>query len=343
MWILLYFRGNIFFKRRDIMKFKQNHFRKIPEKLLFELSQIKSDTVLVSTNISVSIKDVADGKYKNWNINSISDLADDSVIDFIPSKKEGPTSKINLVGRTIILRDLPKEDKSWNITGPNFGDYSKGTHTATITKPVFQKEYELPREIHLSIKKTDNKKNNDEMQLKIWIQEPLHKAEKSFPDDLLFNLNILQESTGNCDVISSSQEENDKLIEEKQKDWEFLPIGTGDIRDKILQKIGNKKDISDSSQERIDYFTNPPFEIVGHINGINSFERYIGLELPNGVIILENFNYGNAIYVLKSDWETFSKMTRGELIKRRSSETERITHNKNWKINLETVLGINHK
>ncbi len=36
-------------------------------------------------------------------------------------------------------------------------------------------------------------------------------------------------------------------------------------------------------------------------------------------------------------------MTRGELIKRKSSDTERIPHKKNWKINLETVLGFNHK
>ncbi|MGR8826063.1 hypothetical protein N2E09_00400 [Leuconostoc citreum] len=325
------------------MKFKQNHFRKIPEKLLFTLSQIKSNTVLVSTNISVSAKDLTDGKYRKWNINSINDLADNSVIDFIPSKKEGPTSKINLVGKTIILRDLPKEDKSWNITGPNFGDYSKGTHTATITQPVFQREYELPREIHLSIKQTDTEHSKDELQLQIWIKEPLRRDEKTFSDDLLFGLNLLQESTGNSGIISSSRSENDKLIEEKQKDWEFLPVGTGDIRGTILQKIGNKKVISDSSQERIDYFTNPPFKIVGHINGINSFERYIGLELPNGIVILENFNYGNAIFVFKKDWESFSKMTRGELIKRKSSDTERIPHKKNWKINLETVLGFSHK
>lgn len=94
------------------MKFKQNHFRKTPRKLLFKLSPVKSDTVLVSTNISVSTKDIADGKYKKWNINSINGLADGSVIDFIPSMKEDPTSKINLVGKTIVLRDLPKEDKS---------------------------------------------------------------------------------------------------------------------------------------------------------------------------------------------------------------------------------------
>lgn len=325
------------------MKFKQNHFRKTPEKLLFELSQIQSNTVLVSTNISVSTKDITDGKYKKWNINSIDDLSDKAPIDFIPSKKEGPTSKINLVGKTIILRDLPKEDKSWNITGPNFGDYSKGTHTATITKPVFQKEYELPREIHLSVKQTDTEQSNDKIQLQIWIQEPLRRDEKTFPDDLLFGLNLLQESTGNCGIISSSQAENDKLIEEKQKDWEFLPVGTGNIRSKILQKLGNKKEIPESSQERIDYFTNPPFEIVGHINGINSFERYIGLELPNGIIILENFNYGNAIFVFKKDFDSFSKMTRGELIRRKSSDTERIPHKKNWKINLETVLGFNRE
>lgn len=342
MWFLLYFRGNIICKRRNIMKFKQNHFRKIPEKLLFDLSQIKSNTVIVSTKINISNTDLTDGKYKKWNINSIKDLADKSVIDFIPSKKEGPTSKINLVGKTIILRDLPKEDKSWNITGPNFGDYSKGTHTATITKPVFQKEYELPREIHLSITQTDTEQSKDEIQLQIWIQEPLRRDEKTFPDDLLFSLNLLQESTGNCGIVSTSQAENDKLIEEKQKDWEFLPVGTGNIRSKILQKVG-KKEIPKSSQERIDYFTNPPFEIVGHINGINSFERYIGLELPNGVIILENFNYGNAIFVFKKNFESFSKMTRGELIKRRSSDTERIPHKKNWKINLETVLGFNRK
>lgn len=325
------------------MKFKQNHFRKVPDNLLFELSQIKSDTVIVSTNINVSTKDVGDGKYKKWHINSINDLADGSIIDFIPSMKAGPNSKINVVGKTVVLRDLPKEDKSWNITGPNFGDYSKGTHTATITKPVFQKEYELPREVHLSIKQTDTEQSKDEIQLQIWIQEPLRRDEKTFPDDLLFSLNLLQESTGNCGIKSSSQEENDKLIEEKQKDWEFLPVGTGDIRGKILQKISNKKSISDASQERINYFTNPPFEIIGHINGINSFERYIGLELPSGVIILENFNYGNAIFVFKENFESFSKMTRGELIKRKSSDTERIPHTQNWKINLETVVGRNHK
>ena len=60
--------------------------------------------------------------------------------------------------------------------------------------------------------------------------------------------------------------------------------------------------------------------------------------MDNDVVVLENIRSGNAIYVFYQDWKTLSKLSRTELMKRKSEDMIRIPHMGNWKQLLETTI-----
>jgi len=73
--------------------------------------------------------------------------------------------------------------------------------------------------------------------------------------------------------------------------------------------------------------------------GKDEFEGYIVFTFahtPNA--LLECPVFGNAIYIINSDWERLSRMTKQEL--RRSPEVTRIIHKPNWFQRVKRELGI---
>ena len=59
---------------------------------------------------------------------------------------------------------------------------------------------------------------------------------------------------------------------------------------------------------RLKLFAKLPVEKL--IKGTNSFSSYIGALYADDLVVFENMNYGNALYVLYDDWQDVSKRSR---------------------------------
>ncbi|MDZ1756463.1 hypothetical protein M2Z52_26545, partial [Klebsiella pneumoniae] len=68
------------------------------------------------------------------------------------------------------------------------------------------------------------------------------------------------------------------------------------------------------------------------VTGNSTFSNYIGAMLEDDLVVFENIEYGNAIYILYDDWDEISKLSRIDLLSGRAgSNFDRIIHSGNWK------------
>lgn len=318
------------------MHFKQNNFVKVPEKLTIKLNEIKNDNIIVGSEITLS-KDNVD-IYPYNELSKLGNLQIGTPVIFLPKVTQGRYSKRNTLGRTIKLKNIDKVEKSWAIEGPNFGDYSNGTHTAIITKLVWQTKTEFPK--NLSITMMPVAISDGQITIKIQIDTPLNKNSETFREDLLFFINLLNENIHDVDVFSVNEEENAKLaLKTENVNWELLPLGERDIKTILRTKFGNTLHTNFQNNESINFFLNSKPLIDKYISGTGRFERYFGMYFKNGIVVLEDFHYGNATYVFHNNWEELSKMSRTELMHLNSSDIERITHNRNWKTRINYIIN----
>jgi hypothetical protein len=165
----------------------------------------------------------------------------------------------------------------------------------------------------------------------------LNKTTDGFLDDLLFNLNLLQENIGSSDIFASEATYED-YVKTIYVDWELLPIGERDADiNKFVAKFHLKKK-SDIERlvDRYDVLLKlQPEELI---SGTSGFRRYFGAKFSNDLVVFENLEYGNAIYVMYEDWKTLSQKTRVELLKGDNRGFDRIVHTKNWKVQLDFLV-----
>ena len=67
------------------------------------------------------------------------------------------------------------------------------------------------------------------------------------------------------------------------------------------------------------------------VRGVDSFNGYIGALFPDGISVFDNAQYGNAVYVLKGDWEDLTKKSRGDLRRLPPGSVIHVPHHGDWK------------
>lgn len=71
--------------------------------------------------------------------------------------------------------------------------------------------------------------------------------------------------------------------------------------------------------------------------------RYFGAQFSDNLVVFENIEYGNAIYILFDNWAEISQMSRIDILQRKEKDFIRLPHRKNWervlKHNLDKLLG----
>ncbi len=316
------------------MKRWKKNFRKVPIEIMSKLDMIESSDIVVGCAKQIPLSDIESGIYEHIGItaNAGSISFEESLI---PEKETGRYSKYNVNGREIVLKHLPMVSASYTAEVPNYGDWSNGSHDITWTRQVYQRDYYLPQLLNINIELIDQ--TNDLFTFKFSIDTILSKEDTNFEEDLLYHCNVLQENVGICDVFAADSTA-EEYIETLYVDWELLPPGVRGASSAILGTIRNTSNIDKGDlEERIKFFET--LNIRNYIRGRNRFSLYFGAILQNGLVILENVRYGNAIYVFKKDWEEFSKLSRTELINIHSSDIIRVQHTSNWKNNVTRAIS----
>lgn len=309
---------------------KRIHFRRIPDYIHQEVSTAKTQYLSVVSFIPTTKESIKNGIFKKFGI----EYSGNNVIYPETLKSDamrGTYARRNIFGYDFIHRDKPKVPKTITWEVPNFGDPDKGYHEISRKLMVYQRTHIPARDWDVSL----NVENQDDNQVLITAKliAPLDKDSDRINEDLFFAINLMQEQFSDCHALDSGLS-NEEIKNITVVDWEIFPPGTIDgFLGKALKRI------KDPSPEKVESFKqrtnilkqlNPVEYILGA--GMNS--KYFGAKFAENVVVFENLEYGNAIYILSDNWKKISRMSRIDILRKHENEYIRILHNKGWENNL---------
>ncbi len=319
----------------------KKNINKIPETIYKKLETITSNEIVVGCAIKFRKEDILSGKLSGLGIK-----LDQNGLQFplsvVPSKDSGKYSNININGREIIRKDLPKEIHYNSVESPNYGDSYNGTHTVNLPYEKYPRDFQPPRELEILISCKDCKPNLPNYIIAFQVQEVLDKNAKDFENKLFEDLNFLQENIGTFGIEAA----NIPIIEYAKSlhvSWEILPPGT---LDDTIQRIFHGKTPTtqekNTAKERYEFFQSlKPKSLVF---GQSGFRRYFGALLEDNLVVFENIEYGNAVYILFDNWEELSKLSRIDLLSGKfGTSFERVIHNTGWKSDVKTIVAEKRK
>jgi hypothetical protein len=307
----------------------KKNLRKIPNDINEKIKSIKGDEIVVGCAVKFKIDTIASGKLKHLGI-EITPEGLRIPKSLIPSEDQGKFSSYNINGIEIVRKDLPKETHYNSIESPNWGDSYNGTHTVNLPYKKYPREFHSPRELEIIMDCKDIRPNLPNYVIAFRINEVISKKSSEFQDILFEDLNLLQENIGSCG-IEPADVPLAEYVKSLQVSWEILPPGT--IEETVARIFHGRISTTQEKNiaaERYEFFKS--FNPKSLIFGNSGFRRYFGALLEENLVLFENIQYGNAIYILFNDWEDLSKRSRIDLIAGKFGDNfERIVHNSGWK------------
>ena len=307
------------------------HFRRIPDYIEQELRSIQSQHVIVAAVINCPLTDISRGAFRHLSIQ----FSEGNLVipnNLYPENLHGTYAKRNRNGIVWIHKCLPKITKTFSFYSPNFGDPNKGYHTTYIDREVYQRSFEPPRdwEIRLQLLSQDEER----IRIRIQINAVLDRQHTDFRRDLFFAINLLQEQCRECHIFDAYITD-EELARITTVGWEIFPPGT---LDRAVSTITTRLRSSSTQRQReIENRANalsrlhPTEYIVG--SGMNS--HYFGAKFGENIVVFENVDYGNALYILFDNWQEISQMSRIDILKRHERDFIRIIHKDGWQKTLK--------
>lgn len=311
----------------------KKNLRHIPDQIRKRINAFALDDIVVACVKRLKAEDIS--RYAHLGLA----LNDGTVVlpaPAVPSARMGRYSATNVEGREVIRKDLPMTTSTRTWETPNWGDWSKGSHTHSVTRDVYQREFIPPKELELSVELLETR-GDGQFTIKFAIDQVLSKQSPDLDAELLYNLNLLQESVGAVDVFPSAATlaEYTKTV---QIDWEILP--PGQVDEVIRRMLSGKRPVTPDQlkvmEERLQAMSR--LKPTAYIAGTNGFLRYFGAQFADNIVAFENLTYGNAIYVMFEGWEVLSKRSRIDLLKGPRDGFERVEHRRGWRARLAAVL-----
>lgn len=244
----------------------------------------------------------------------------------------GPATRRNTNGRTIVLRDQPKELHSWDVLWGR-EQFCGRDETEWVEDYVTRSCYRFPRR-HVP-------PENVEVSL---IENS--SGDRFFATDVLDHqnterwivaMNMMLEINGSVWVLKP-EEIDLPLAPTRRVNWRLLPPGTSwtELQPLLEVTVRNlRSDLHRAVATRklhdIHRF-NPDLVVVGE----GGFNRYVAFCFKSrGFVVLESIEPNNATYILGNDWEQVSQMSKGEILAE-NLHLARFVHGRAWRAELES-------
>ena len=310
------------------------NFRQVPHTIRQRLETFSLDDVVVACAKLLRPQDIE--KYAHLGLQ----ITDGQIVlppPAVPDISAGKYSKMNIEGKDVIRRDLPKIQKEFCFYAPDWGDWSNGSHLVCNTRDVYRRDFIPPKEVTLSAVLLEMR--NGSFLIKFAIDQVISRRSEDFESELLYNLNILQENVGAADIFPSEATIADYTATVRV-DWELLPIGQLGAHDAVMRLLHGRRPITTEQQaimeERLEIFSR--LRPTHFVSGTSGFSRYFGAKYADDFIVFENIRYGNALYVMFENWQELSQRNRIDLLKGNRDGFERIEHKEGWEDRLEAML-----
>ncbi|MGB3750772.1 MAG: hypothetical protein WA945_04340, partial [Arcobacteraceae bacterium] len=200
----------------------KKNLRKVPSNIYNKLKNIDSRYIVVGV-LKTFTKDYILEK----NLDHLNILFDDENLivqnEIMPLETQGKYSDKNMNGYEIVRDDLPKETHYRTMEVPSYGS-SYRTHIVNMPYEKYPRDSIAPRLSTINIEYNNVSAVKDKFAIKFEINEVLDRESKTFEEDLLFCLNLMQENIYACNVFPSGSTYED-YIKNTQLSWEFLPPG----------------------------------------------------------------------------------------------------------------------
>jgi hypothetical protein len=310
----------------------KKNIKKIPSYISAKLELIADNEILVVAVGSFSKKEIESNLLSKIGVK----LENDALVvpkTFLPFSESGRFSKKNREGYLIVRRDLPKVNKTIDLGERYpFGNTKRTPFNLSYDRLVYQRQFIEPMNLQLLIELLDCNDSQGETcyTFKVGISNVYKKDSDTFNSELLFALNILKENFAKIDIFSKNATTQD-FMKTQNVAWEIIPAGERDYHlEKILSSFTKltEKD-KEKIKERYDFIASLQPESI--IIGTGGMNRYFGAKFLENLVVFENLDYGNAIYVMYEEWQTLSKISRTNLLEMDKSKFDRIKHTENWK------------
>lgn len=314
---------------RDV-NWKRN-FARVPSDLTDAVAEFKSDLFLVAQTKKIPVTDIEIGVYAHIGLVMKAGAVTGPDAPFLPPADMGKWSDRNRNGWENKRRDLPKITKTYTWETPNFGDAAYyGTHMHSQDREVYQVEYYEPRHNTVAIDVLTQPTGAGEFALvKFSVSTTLSRTQPNLDYDFLLCVNLLQENAGVVGVFASDAT-REEYIGTIALDWQVFPPGTADAVVAAVMK-GKKAPSANLARliaERVALFQT--LKPTAYLRGHGGFAAYIGAQFADDLVVFENLNYGNALYVLYDNWADVSKRSRIDLIRGTSVKFDRFPHVQGW-------------
>lgn len=259
------------------------------------------------------------------------------------SQNHGRYSELNLNGQVVVRRDLPKIDKNITFVNPRLFGIPGNSCTITQIRKVYQREQLPPRKLQIETAILFS----DEMDciVRFVVDRRFTSTEQDIDRELLFALNLLQESVGGVNVFPQNATTQDYLGS-IQVHWEILPAGNRDENIRLILSSFRPKteeeraDLERRANQRYDFFeTLGPKHIIRGTGGLNG---YMGAVMEDDLVLFEHLTPGNGIYLLFQDWAVQSQRTKTDLLKNGNEGVDyvRIVHTGDWQMRVRTAIEV---
>lgn len=309
-------------------------YRKMPQKFVTALEDLESDQYIVSAVKYLKTQDEV------MNLRIFQQLSPSykwgENVTIVPAWSFKSWVKWNHEGRLVSRKDLPKISKSFYWEARNFG--REDTHSVHVTRKVWQKENLHGRSMELTVKATPVEENG--FRITVDADFPFDRDTSPFNPDLLMAASLVQEAISATPFPRPSNLSREQWEESFQISWEFFSVSEFDAPNAIFERLAGTQGthLIDESlmEERVAMIQDTcPSQIL---LGTSGKTRYIGYKYKEDLVALENFFYGNALYVLYKNWSDLSKKTRTTLINSHIGEIDRIVHRGNWRDKFARIL-----
>ncbi|OAD46613.1 hypothetical protein [Polaribacter atrinae] len=314
----------------------KKNFRKTPEFITNRIKVLNSDNVIIATIIKINKNQIEDLKFRNLNLQ----LTDNHISfknQYIPENTVGLYSRKNIDGYKNVHKDQEKIRKLFYLgERPYYGDWKKGSFPLYSSREVYQSDDIPPRELSIATELLEETEND--LKVKVSVDIILNRNDENFDEELFFVLNLLQENIHSVNVFSS-ETSREEYLRTLSLTWDVFP--PGERNDDLERIIKGSRNLTpkrvEEIQNKYDYLVAlNPVEII---SGLSGMRKYFGAKFSDNLVVFENLNYGNAIYVLFENWEELSKMSRTEIQTRPADEFIRIKHTPNWQQSLERIIA----
>ncbi|WP_277057925.1 hypothetical protein [Trichlorobacter lovleyi] len=312
-------------------------FRAIPQSIRIGLEAIPTNYIIVGCVKKIPRSAIAEDKFSHLGITMVGGQLSFPT-EIVPPPENGKSSSINFEGQEIVRKDLPKVSKAFPVETPNFGDWSKGSHTIYWKRQVYLRQNISPKLREITLELIGEEPGADpNFAIKFVVNEVLDKTSNSFESDLFDVLNLLQENVGAVAVFKSDASLAD-FLQTIHLTWDILPPGEGERNvTRILSGIRNRSEgLERTIRERYTFLSQ--LRPVAFINGRSGFQRYFGAKFSDNLVVFENISYGNAIYIMYEDWEALSQRSRSDLLTADNLRFDRVVHGNDWKEKVSALV-----